>query len=154
MITSLGAALTGAYSVYGALLMNRWAITAASGRSFEATVHAAAEHGEGLSSAPGWIFGITGVVLALTWSILTWRRPAIPDPVVAGVWGLILAFGAPPYFFLSFGNLNTVGDVFASWSPDAALVLELPLYAVSTIALVTAMVVVIRHIAARPSRTS
>jgi len=124
-----------AYAVLGAFIMNDWAVVAASGRPLDETIAAMRAAGEPYRTTPGFLFAILGVILALAWGLLV-LHPLIRLPVWAAVifWGIILAFGAPAYFFAAFANLNSVGDVFSDWDAEAAFAVEAPLYAVSGVA--------------------
>lgn len=132
LLTALGAVAVIVYAVLGALLMTRWELTAASGLPFADTVAAMDAAGQPYSAVSGVAFAVVGIVLALIWA--TWTlAPAIRPrrwPAVA-VWGMLLAFGAPAYFFASFMNMNSIGDTFYDWNADAAFRTVAPLYLVS-----------------------
>lgn len=131
-LVTLGVAAILAYSVLGALVMNRWAVVAASGVPLEATITAMTAAQQQYSTVPGIVFASVGAVLALTWGVVT-LLPRIHLPAWAAIstWGTILALGAPVYFFASFGNLNSVGDTFYDWNSEAAFALASPFYIVS-----------------------
>src|SRR5699024_1154966 len=64
----------------------------------------------------------------------------ISPTLSVAAWATVLAFGAPAYFFASFGNLNSVGDTFVEWNAAAAAALPLPLYVTSVAAGVVAII--------------
>lgn len=132
----LGAGVIVAYAIVGALLMNDWAVVAASGLPLDATIRAMAEAGESYSSVPGLVFAGAGLLLAVLWGVVT-ARTAVGAPWAATTLGAaILVGGAPAYFYASFYNLNSVGDTFVDWNADAAWAIEAPLYWTSAAALI------------------
>lgn len=153
ILISCGAALVIAYAVIGALLMNNWAIVAASGVSLDnaiATMHAANEQ---YSLLPGLIFSTIGIVFALAWAaVALLPRAAMPTWAVVLLWASIIACGAPAYFFTSFGNMNSVGDAFYDWDAGAAFSLEAPLYVASLIATVVAVASIVIGVIKSSSR--
>lgn len=142
------------YAVAGALLMNRWALTAASGASFSRTVSALEAAGQPYSAAPGLVFAGLGVVLAGGWCAMVLRaRTALPAWAAVVSWAAILVCGAPAYFFTSFANMNAVGDTFVDWNADAAFRVEVPLYVTSGLALIVGLVTVLAVSARTVQRT-
>lgn len=138
-ITLVGLAVVSAYAILGALLMNRWAIVAASGVPLDATIAAMDAAGQPFTPAPGFIFAALGLLLALAAAALTLHpRSNMPHWASIAVWAGILALGAPAYFFSAFANLNSVGDTFYDWNAAAAWALEAPLYLSSGIAFLIA----------------
>jgi hypothetical protein len=130
-----GFAIIAAYAVYGALLANNWAVEAASGIPLDETIVAMSAAGQGYSSRGGWVFACAGIILAISWLLVTLTpKFQLPGWVAAGLWGLIVALGAPTYFFTAFGNINSVGDTFEDWNAGAAFALEAPLYTASILA--------------------
>jgi len=134
--TLFGAVLIGGYAVVGAFLMNGWVVAAASGVSLDQAITAMSEADQPYSIFGGLVFAALGVLLALGWALLA-LLPRVGLPVWASLalWAGILALGAPAYFFLSFGNMNSVGDTFSGWNAAAAFALEKPLYLISGAAL-------------------
>ncbi len=158
-LTALGLFAITAYAAVGALLMNDWAVAAASGVPIDTAIADMAAAGQPFSAVPGYVFAIVGVALALVWAALVLLpRFALPGWAAVSIWAWIVALGAPAYFFASFGNMNSVGDTYFDWNAAAAWALEAPLYAVSAIALVVAIgaiiVAVVRSVkSARASHT-
>jgi len=131
-----GFAMIVAYAAYGALLMNNWAVVAASGISLDETIMAMSAKGQDFSSLGGWVFTSIGIALAISWLVVALSaRLRVPIAAIIGSWSLIIALGAPAFFFTSFANMNSVGDTFEQWNADAAFTLEVPLYVASLIAL-------------------
>lgn len=132
--------------------MNDWAIVAASGIPLDATIAAMAEAKQPYNTVAGWIFAVAGIVLAGVWAAVTAiKKRVLPSWATAGLWGLLLAFGAPAFFYASFANMNSVGDTFYDWNSDAAFALEAPLYiasaagfAIAALAMVYALVSSVR----------
>ena len=140
-LTLLGTAAILMYALFGAIIMNDWAVTAASEESLEQTIATMNAAGQPYSAVPGYVFAGIGMLLALGWATLTLHpRERLPAWADVTMWASILAFGAPAYFFGSFGNLNSVGDTYYDWNSEAAFALEAPLYMVSGVAAVLAIV--------------
>ncbi len=141
-LTIFGAAVILAYAVLGAMLMNNWAVAAATGASLEETIATMNAADQPYRIVPGYLFAAFGIVLALTWTALV-RRPRIvlPDWGTLTIWAAILAFGAPAYFYGSFANNNNVGDTYYDWTREAAFALEAPLFLTSGAALILAVAV-------------
>lgn len=139
-LTLLGIIIIVAYSVLGALLMNDWTVVAASGMPLETTIADMKEANQQYSTVPGLFFATLGILCALVWGATTlWSRAVLPTSASLSLWAGILALGAPAYFFVSFANLNSVGDTYVDWNSGAAFTLELPLYATSGFAFLIAM---------------
>lgn len=140
LLTLLGIVAIVIYSVLGAILMNDWAVVAASGVPLGATVAAMDAADQAYSAIPGMVFAVLGILLALAWGVTTMlRRTALPKWATVSLWAGILTLGAPAYFFTSFANLNSVGDTYVDWNSEAASALEAPLYMASGIAFLIAM---------------
>lgn len=140
-MAALGAFVILSYAVLGMMLMTDWAVTAGSGRPLAETIIAMQEERQPYSTIPGIIFAAAGAALALGWmSAVLLPRFALPAAPAIAIWGAILAFGAPAYFYLSFGNMNSVGDTFYDWNADAAFALVMPLYLTSGLAAVAAII--------------
>lgn len=136
----LGASLIIFYSVMGALLMNDWAVAAASGLSIEATVAEMTAANQTYSVIPGIVFASIGGVLAATWMAMALSpRLNLSGWGKLSLWAAIITLGAPAFFFASFGNMNSVGDTFYDWNAEAAFALEMPLYLASGIALIVSI---------------
>src|SRR5690606_3129711 len=135
-----------------ALLINDWAVAAASELPLAEAVSAMEAAGEAYSPAGGFSLAAIGIVFAIGWAVMTLihRVRARGESVVT--WAGIVALGAPAYFSASFGNLNSVGDTFYSWNSAAAMKLASPLYIASAIALVVAVATPILLAATRISR--
>ncbi|MCS3493746.1 glucan phosphoethanolaminetransferase (alkaline phosphatase superfamily) [Arthrobacter sp. JUb119] len=130
-----GFAMIVAYAAYGSLLMNNWAVTAASGLSLDETISEMASMDQNYDSLGGWVFAATGTALAISWLVpVVSAGRKLPAWAAIGAWSLIIALGAPAYFFASFANMNSVGDTFADWNADAAADLAAPLYMASVLA--------------------
>ena len=128
----LGAGVIFAYSVLGAVLMTRWELEVASGLPLEDTVAEMIAAGQSYDVAAGVIFGALGGLLAIGWLVGTLgHRFGLSGWFSASLWGGIIAFGAPAYFFASFGNMNSVGDTFYDWNSQAAFEVVSPLYVLS-----------------------
>lgn len=146
LLSVLGVSAIVSYAVLGAMLMNDWAVVAASGAPLGTTIADMDAAGQPYSIVPGIGFAAAGVLLALAWGAMTVRpnstRPGgrMSSRASTALWGGILALGAPAYFFASFGNLNSVGDTYVDWNSEAAFALEAPLYVVSGIAFLVAVV--------------
>lgn len=141
-----------AYSLAGAMLMNDWALTAATGLSLTETITQLAKAGEPYSPIPGVIFAVIGLFLAAIWAY--WRLSKsikLPRWDSLTSWAGIIAFGAPAYFFASFANMNSVGDAFYNWDYEAAYMLELPLYISSGAAVLIAAVTLLTRRVQRAS---
>lgn len=140
LLTLLGIVAIVAYSVLGALLMNDWAVVAASGMPLDTTIADMKVADQQYSSVPGLVFAALGILIALVWGATTvWRRAILPNSAALSLWAGIIALGAPAYFFTSFTNLNSVGDTYVDWNSGAAFTLEAPLYATSGFAFLIAM---------------
>lgn len=139
LLTLLGATAIVAYAIYGLLLVNDWAVSAASGLPLAETIAEMDAAGQPYSAAAGFVFAGLGILLAVGWAVMAWipRRRARGESLVT--WAGVIALGAPAYFFASFGNLNSVGDTFPEWDAAAAFSLVAPLYAVSAVAFVVAV---------------
>jgi hypothetical protein len=132
VLTVLGTAAIVAYAAWGCVLMNDWAVVAASELPLDRTIRDMTAAGQRYTTLPGTIFAAVGGLLALTWGALVLHpRFATPAWAALSLWTAILAFGAPAYFFASFGNLNSVGDTYVDWNGVAASGREHPLYLVS-----------------------
>jgi hypothetical protein len=115
--------------------MTHWGVTAASGLPLDETIAALRDAGQTYSTAVGIIFAMIGAVLGLAWAALSLATGLRRHPWFSvAVWAAIIAFGAPAYFFASFGNLNSVGDTFWDWNADAAFASVVPLYIASAFA--------------------
>lgn len=123
-----------AYAVFGAIIANNWAVTAASGVSLDETIAAMAKAHQPYSPVPGYVFLGLGVALAVGWALLALRRRSTPTWLVIALWALILTAGAAAYFLASFSNMMSVGDTFPLWNHAAALRFEAVLYLVSSVA--------------------
>lgn len=133
--TILGAFGIAAYAAFGATLMNAWAVVAASGLPLDATIAEMARADENYSAIPGFVYGASGILLALGWAALTLiSRVRLPWWASLAIWAAIVTFGAFAYYFFSLGNMMSVGDTFYDWNSEAAWALEMPLYLVSGIA--------------------
>lgn len=139
-VAGLGALVIAGYAVMGALLMTRWEIAAASGVSFEEAAATMKAAGQPVGYVTAMIFAALGIALALGWLWLTTSPNTRPTGWIAwALWGITVAAGAPAYFMASFGNLNSVGDVFYDWDAKAAFALVLPLYTLSGLGAVIAI---------------
>ena len=140
LLTLIGIAAIVIYSVLGMMLMNDWAVVAASGFPLDRTIADMKARGELYTAIPGYGFAASGIALALVWGLVTIIRPmAMPVWATVLLWAGILSLGAPAYFFTAFSNLNSVGDTYYEWNAEAAFALESPLYAASLIAFVIAV---------------
>lgn len=123
------------YSVYGMLVINDFAVVAASSFPLEAAISQMEAAGQPHSNVGGYLFAGFGILLALVWSLLVGQGESDFSPFASIVaWAGILFLGAPAFFFTAFGNLNAVGDTFYDWNPDAAFAYEWPLYLASGLA--------------------
>src|SRR5690606_3737634 len=138
-LTLLGVAGIVSYAAYGALLINDWAVIAASGLPLAETISAMDAARPPYSAVAGFVFAGLGIVFAAGWAVMALipRRRTRGESLVA--WAGIIALGAPAYFSASFGNLNSVGDTFPEWDAAAAFSLAAPLYAASAVAFVVAV---------------
>ena len=151
MLTVVGAAVIVAYGVLGALLMTRWELAAGSGLPPEETIARIEAAGESFSEAPGVFFAVVGVLAALAWAAATLARATRGSGLGSlAAWGVIVALGAPSYFFWSFPNMMSVGDTFDPWHPDAAFALVSPLYVVSSIGALIGMAAVVAGVIRSP----
>ncbi|MGQ3383098.1 hypothetical protein [Glutamicibacter sp. TV12E] len=125
------------YAFTGLMLMNNWAVTAASHRPLDETIAAMGIANQDYSPLGGVVFAASGLFLASMWTWIALSEKFAPAPwLTSALCSLILMLGAPAYFFASFANMNSVGDTFADWDVDAAAALELPLYLLSIGAMV------------------
>lgn len=135
ILTVLGTCGIAAYALFGAALMNDWAIVAASGLPLDATVTEMALAKQSYSAIPGIVFAVAGILLALGWAAVTLaRRVQIPWWGSLAIWAAIITFGAFAYYFSSLGNMMSVGDAFYEWDSEAAWSLQAPVYLVGGIA--------------------
>lgn len=140
LLTLLGIVAIVSYSILGAILMNDWAVVAASGVPLGTTIADMDAADQPYSAVPGMVFAGLGILLAFVWGVTTMlRRTALPNWATVSLWAGILTLGAPAYFFTSFANLNSVGDTYVDWNSEAAFALEAPLYMASGIAFLIAM---------------
>lgn len=136
-----GVILIVAYSVYGMLVINDFAVVAASGLPLEATISQMEAAGQPYSNKSGYLFAGFGILLALVWALMAVLGKFKFSPFASiVVWAGILFFGAPAFFFSAFGNLNSVGDTFYDWNPDAVFAYEWPLYLASALAVLVILV--------------
>lgn len=141
LLAALGAIALLAYSTLGAILMTRWELEAASGLPIDATIALMSAASQPYSITPGIIFASFGVVFTIGWLVMTLLPTVFSSGwMAAAVWFTITAFGAPAYFGLSFGNMNSIGDTIWDWNSEASFALVSPLYIVSGIAAVLAVV--------------
>ncbi len=144
LLVILGVVSIGAYAVLGAFLMTDWVLVAASEVPLETTITQMRAANQPYSAVPGIIFAVLGGALALTWGVLTLRpRNRLPNWAGVSLWAGILAMGAPAYFFLEFGNMNSIGDTFDNWNTRAAAALEVPLYLISGSAVLIAIAAIV-----------
>ena len=121
--------------------MTNGEITAASGVSLAESIAEMQAAGQPYSVVPGVVFAVAGGLLAIAWAAATLAPALSPSGWSAlAVWAAILAFGAPAYFFASFGNMNAVGDTFYEWNAEAAFRLVVPLYLTSAVAALVAVI--------------
>ena len=140
LLTFFGIVAIVAYCLLGTLLMNDWAVVAASGLPLDTTIADMKAADQQYSTIPGLGFAALGILLALVWGAITmWCRTVLTVWAALSLWAGILVLGAPAYFFASFANLNSVGDTYAEWNSGAAFVLEAPLYAASGFSFLIAM---------------
>jgi hypothetical protein len=151
LFVSVGVIIVVGYGVVGALLMNEWAVVAASGVPLEETIAAMDAAGQPYSTVPGLVFVLVGALLAVVWAILTSALSVDVTSVAISVaaWAAIIAFGAPAFFFASFSNMNSVGDTFFDWDAEAAFALEVPLYLVSATSVLVGIVALLIGVTAR-----
>lgn len=153
LLIALGVISIATYAVVGAFMMNDWAVVAASEAPLETVVADMKTADESYSPVPGYIFAAIGAGLAILWAVIVGTAGArLPSWAAVTLWALILAGGAPAYFFSSFPNLNSVGDVYPDWNSEAAWALEKPLYLASLIALGIALIAPIFGIVAARRR--
>ena len=155
LMTALGTAVIVAYAVIGALMMTRWEVAAGAGLPFEEAVAEIQAVGESYGVAPGAVFALLGAALAAGWVwLMAARGGGLPGWAGLVLWGGIIACGMPAYFFLSFGNMMSVGDTFYDWYPDAAFAVVRPLYLTSAVAAVLVVVaLIIGFVSARRGQT-
>ena len=142
-IVALGLIIIVAYSLTGAMLMNVWAVEAASGEPLDQTISAMEAAGQPYTPIFGFVYAGFGASLGIAWAYLSLRfgRQA-PGWALGALWAGIVMMGAPAYFAGSFGNLMSVGDTYFDWNSDAAWARESLLYLVSGIAVVFGIVCV------------
>jgi len=134
-----GAAIIIAYSLYGMFVINDFAVAAASGVHIETAIAELRAAGQTYSKLDGIGFAAIGILLAVAWSLLAiMGRKNYRGHTLLLFWAGILFLGAPAYFFAAFGNLNSVGDTFYGWYPEAAFEYEWPMYLASALALLPA----------------
>ncbi|ALO68682.1 hypothetical protein AS189_18540 [Arthrobacter alpinus] len=100
--------------------------------------------GQNYTPRPGIVFAALGILLALAWGVTTIvRRTVLSHWAAVSLWAGIITLGAPAYFFMSFANVNSVGDTYSDGNSEEAFAVEAPLYMVSVAAflVVVAMVV-------------
>lgn len=115
--------------------MNDWAVVAASEMPLETTIADMHAAGQNYSTIPGFVFAALGLLLGLLWGVTTlFRRTTLPNWAAVSLWAGIITLGAPAYFFMSFSNLNSVGDTYFDWNSEAAFALVAPLYIASGLA--------------------
>ncbi|MBN9612186.1 MAG: hypothetical protein J0H64_01745 [Actinobacteria bacterium] len=153
-LTLLGLVAIAVYAVAGALLMNDWAIVAASHLPLSESLEAMSAADQPHSFFAGIIFAVMGGACATAWAVLTLLpRVGLPAWASLALWAAILVLGAPAYFIFSFGNMMSVGDTFYDWDSDAAFALERPLYLISLVALAVCaaalLAPVLRHVVRR-----
>lgn len=142
LLVTLGFVIIVGYAAGGLMLMNNWALVAASHQPLDTTIAAMNAADQHYDVAGGWVFLILGLMLASAWAWITLsgktRSKKLPlQPWLATlIWAAIVALGAPAYFFGAFANLNSIGDTYADWDMEAAAALERPLYLVSTGAMI------------------
>lgn len=130
----------GTYAAYGAFAITHWAVTAASELPLDVTIAEMQAANQPYSALPGFIFAGAGIVLAGAWALASHiPRFRVTPWASVSLWALILTLGAPAYFWLSFGNLNSIGDTFYEWNSGAAFAVALPLYGLSLLALPVAI---------------
>lgn len=156
IITILGALAIVTYAVLGALLMNDWAVAAASEMPLDAAIDEMNAANQPYSVAPGIVFATVGTLLAVAWGVLVMiRKLRISAWAALSIWAAIITLGAPAYFAASFGNLNSVGDTFYEWNSGAAFALEVPLYLTSGVAaLLTVVAVIMAVVQAQATKVS
>lgn len=141
LLFTLGSLAIVAYAGVGAALMNSWAVTAASGFPLDRTIIDMAAAGEPYSAVPGYFYFGFGVLLAVVWGTVSLNRNfSISGPATLSLWAWTLTVGAPAYFMFSTWNLMSIGDTYYDWNSDAAGSLSVPLYVVSGVAFVIAVV--------------
>lgn len=140
----VGACAILGYAIFGAFLMTNGEVMAGSGRPLADTISAMNAADQPYSAVPGMVFAVVGAVLALAWATAI-VAPAVRLSASLAVvtWATIVAFGAPAYFFASFGNLNSVGDTFGDWDAAAAFAVVRPLYLTSAVAAVVAVIALV-----------
>lgn len=143
ILTASGVLVVSGYAVLGALAMGLWEPVAGSGLPIAETREAMTLAGESLSDVPGIIFAVAGIALAATWAFVSLREPRRRLSTSASGYSILLVLGAPAYFYLSFGNMNSVGDAFPDWHPEAALAVALPFYLVGVVALVASVALLV-----------
>jgi Na+-transporting methylmalonyl-CoA/oxaloacetate decarboxylase gamma subunit len=144
ILTLLGTFAVIVYSLLGATLMNDWAVVAASTRPLEMTIAAMDAAGQNYTTIPGIVFAGLGILLALAWGVMTIvRRTVLSNWAAVSLWAGIVALGAPAYFYLSFDNLNSVGDTYLDWNSKAEVAAEAPLYMASGVAFIVLFAMVV-----------
>lgn len=149
LLTLLGIAAIIVYALLGATLTNDWAVVAASEMPLETTIADMHAAGQNYSTIQGFVYAALGLLLGLLWGVTTlFRRTVLPNWAAVSLWAGIITLGAPAYLFLSFANLNSVGDTYFDWNSEAAFALEARLYMASGLAFLvvvaTMMTVVIK----------
>lgn len=141
LLIRLGCLAIITYASVGAALMNSWAVTAASGFPLDRTMADMAAAGEPYSAIPGYFYFGFGVLLAVVWGTATLiQRFSVTAPAALSLWAWALALGAPTYLLFSTRNLMSIGDTYYDWNPEAAGSLSVPLYVISGVAFVIAIV--------------
>ena len=129
------------YAGVGAALMNSWAVTTASGFPLDHTMADMAAAGEPYSAIPGYFYFGFGVLLAVVWGAATLiRRFSVTTPAAISLWAWTLTLGAPAYVLFSTWNLMSIGDTYYDWNSEASGSLSVPLYVISGVAFVIAVV--------------
>jgi len=148
LLVTLGFLIIAGYSVTGLMLMNHWALVAASHQPLDATIAAMNAADQHYKLAGGVVFLVLGLLLAGAWAWIALSKKLSMKPwLQAVIWSLILTLGAPAYFFASFANMNSIGDTYADWDMDAAAALERPLYLASAAAMVLLFVLLAARLA-------
>jgi hypothetical protein len=154
LLALLGIVAIIVYALLGATLMNDWAVVAASEMPLETTIADMHAAGQNYSKIPGFVYAALGLLLGILWGLTTlFRRIVLPNWAAVSLWAGIITLGAPAYLFLSFANLNSLGDTYFDWNSEAAFALEARLYMASGLAFLvvvaTMMTVVVIKATAR-----
>ncbi|MDJ0316045.1 hypothetical protein [Arthrobacter antibioticus] len=148
LLTLLGIVAIIVYALLGATLMNDWAVVAVSEMPLETTIADMHAAGQNYSTIPGFVFAALGLLLGLLWGVTTlFRRTTLPNWAAVSLWAGIITLGAPAYFFMSFSNLNSVGDTYFDWNSEAAFALVAPLYIASGLAFLVVVALVMVTVA-------